>query len=86
MKSIKISVSVCLLLAFGSASAHAYLDPGTGSMLLQGLIAGIMVVATTLGVYWHRFLDIVYQVTGKDFRKQAAADDDLEEETGENES
>lgn len=86
MKSIKFSLGVYLLLAFGSGSANAYLDPGTGSMILQGLIAGIMVVATTLGVYWHRFLDIVYQVTGKDFRKQAADEDDLEEETGDNES
>jgi hypothetical protein len=38
---------MCLLLA-APADAYAYLDPGTGSILLQGLIAsvaaGIMVI------------------------------------------
>ena len=34
--------------------AYAYLDPGTGSMLLQGLIAGIMAVATVTGIFWSR--------------------------------
>jgi len=32
--------------------AHAYLDPGTGSMLLQGLIAGIAGASVVLGGYW----------------------------------
>jgi hypothetical protein len=34
---------------------EAYLDPGTGSMLLQGLIAGIAVALGTVSLYWHRF-------------------------------
>ena len=32
--------------------AHAYLDPGTGSMLLQGLLAGIAGAAVVLRLYW----------------------------------
>lgn len=34
--------------------AHAYLDPGTGSMLLQGLIAGIAAGSVVIGTYWNR--------------------------------
>jgi len=32
-----------------TTSAHAYLDPGTGSMILQGIIASI---AVGLGFFW----------------------------------
>jgi hypothetical protein len=37
-----------------SSQAHAYLDPGTGSMLLQGAIAGIATLAYTVKIYWYR--------------------------------
>lgn len=32
----------------------AYIDPGTGSILLQGLIAGIAGGAAVLRIYWFR--------------------------------
>ena len=34
----------------------AYLDPGSGSMMLQVLAGGIAAAAVTLKVYWHRVL------------------------------
>ena len=33
-------------------SAHAYLDPGTGSIIIQSAIAAIAGAAITLKVYW----------------------------------
>jgi len=44
---------IALLLSF-STSASAYLDPGTGSMILQGLIAGIAVAGFTIKTYWYK--------------------------------
>lgn len=35
-------------------SANAYLDPGTGSMLLQGLIAAIAGGLVALRLYWSK--------------------------------
>lgn len=35
--------------------AYAYLDPGTGSVLLQGLLAGIAGGMAILKLYWRRF-------------------------------
>ncbi len=32
----------------------AYLDPGSGSLLLQGLAAGVAGAAVTAKVYWRR--------------------------------
>ena len=37
-----------------TAPAHAYLDPATGSILLQGLIAGVAGVFVVLRLYWAR--------------------------------
>jgi hypothetical protein len=46
------------LVVFGIAPlpAHAYLDPGTGSVLLQGLIAAFAGVAATGAFYWRRMI------------------------------
>ena len=46
-----------LLLAFSfllSTNAYAYLDPGTGSMILQSLIAGFVIVGSTVGIFWQK--------------------------------
>jgi hypothetical protein len=37
-------------------SAQAYLDPGSGSMLLQILLGGAAGLAVLFKLYWHRFL------------------------------
>jgi hypothetical protein len=41
-------------LLIATRDAHAYLDPGTGSMLLQGLIAGIAAASVVFGGYWSK--------------------------------
>ena len=44
------------LAGFASA-AHAYLDPGTGSILVQSLLAGIAGAAAVFSLYWRRVKD-----------------------------
>ena len=57
---MKISVSnlkfLCLIVGLISytSPAYAYLDPGTGSMLVQGLIGGVAVVMSFLSIYWQK--------------------------------
>jgi hypothetical protein len=34
----------------------AYLDPGSGSMILQILVGGVAAVAVTAKLYWRRLL------------------------------
>ena len=43
-----IALVALALMAYGP-TASAYLDPGTGSILLQGLIAGLAMVAAFFG-------------------------------------
>jgi hypothetical protein len=38
-----------------SSPAYAYLDPGSGSILLQGLLAGTAGLIAVLKIYWQRF-------------------------------
>lgn len=47
-----------LLLAV-APNTFAYLDPGTGSMLIQGLIAAIAIGGVTARLYWHKLLVLV---------------------------
>ena len=45
-------LAVPALLLFSTQDAYAYLDPGTGSMLLQGLIGGIAGGMFAIRLYW----------------------------------
>jgi hypothetical protein len=45
-----------LLLGASTRSAHAYLDAGTGSMILQVLLGGVAGMALVGKLYWHRLL------------------------------
>lgn len=42
----------CLLMATGPA--YAYLDPGTGSILLQGLVAAVAGGLVAIRLYWSK--------------------------------
>lgn len=33
---------------------HAYLDPGTGSMMVQLIAGGVLTVVTAIGMYWSK--------------------------------
>jgi hypothetical protein len=41
------------------SDAHAYLDAGTGSMLLQLLLGGVAGLAIAAKLYWHSFLSAI---------------------------
>ena len=45
-----------LLLVGAAAPAHAYLDPGGGSMLVQLAAAGFAGVAVLARLYWRRLV------------------------------
>lgn len=41
------------------AYAYAYIDPGTGSMFIQAVLAMIAVCAVSVGVFWRRLKDFL---------------------------
>lgn len=46
------------LLAASSTWAQAYLDPGTGSLILQLIIGGAIAAAAAVRMYWARTKEI----------------------------
>lgn len=56
--------------------AHAYLDPGTGSLLLQGAIAAIAAGVFTVKTYWYRIRAFI---KGEKWQPPELDDDDLTE-------
>lgn len=49
---MRFTIGILLLLVF--TSAHGYLDPGTGSMMLQVILGGIAAVGVAIKLYWHK--------------------------------
>ncbi len=47
-------IYLLITLLFSTESAYAYIDPGTGSILLQGLIAGIAAALVVIKLYWYK--------------------------------
>ena len=52
MKSWHWLLAIVLLTAV--EPLHAYLDPGTGSMLLQAILGGMAAMGAALKLLWHR--------------------------------
>lgn len=52
----RIFTAIVTTLALGAWAhpAYAYLDPGTGSMLIQGIIGAIAALGVALKLYWHK--------------------------------
>lgn len=61
---------ICLACLLLPASAFAYLDPGTGSMMLQVILGGVAAIGVALKLYWYRILAAL------GIRKKPAEEDD----------
>ena len=52
-------------------NAHAYLDPGTGSFILQLILAGFATFVASVGIYFNRIKMFISKIfsTKKDNKK-----------------
>jgi len=55
-KFLKILILMLSCTVLLSGNAYAYLDPGTGSMILQGILGGLAAAAVVIRLYWYRLL------------------------------
>ncbi|GMQ91081.1 MAG: hypothetical protein BMS9Abin11_0387 [Gammaproteobacteria bacterium] len=74
--NIKQPLLIFVLVFFYISPAYAYLDPGTGSIILQLLIAAIVGALFTLKLYWYRFKAFIKRLFS---RKREATQDTTEE-------
>ena len=48
-----------------SANAYAYLDPGTGSMIIQALLGVLAAVGAYITLYWRKFKNLINKIFQK---------------------
>jgi hypothetical protein len=46
------------LVGASTSTAHAYLDPGTGSIILQVLLGGVAGLALAFKLYWQKLVSM----------------------------
>ena len=56
MNNTQRALAGLLLFLALTGPACAYIDPSSGSMILQGIIAGIAAILVTAKLWWHRLL------------------------------
>jgi hypothetical protein len=59
MRSVYLSCVLGAILSGVALPAYAYLDPGTGSMILQVILGGAAGVALAGKLYWRKFLEMI---------------------------
>tara|TARA_B100000941_G_C28163983_1_gene378755 strand:- start:333 stop:539 length:207 start_codon:yes stop_codon:yes gene_type:complete len=62
---IKISITLISLYFAQTTSSFAYLDPGTGSIILQAIIAVIALIGSYMSFYWKKVKDFFKKFTKK---------------------
>jgi hypothetical protein len=65
MKFPKHRIIAVILLLTLSSPAHAYIDPGAGSLIVQGLIGSFVAITALGGVYMHRIRQAINRFLGK---------------------
>ncbi len=60
-----ISLSVLCVLMLSVNPAYAYIDPGTGSMILQAVLAAIVGSAVAIKIFWRKIKSLCLRLVGK---------------------
>lgn len=61
-----------LFVGISTGGAHAYLDAGTGSMILQVLLGGIAGLMVVGKLYWHKLLVLLRVRSDSDTAEERA--------------
>ena len=65
MMSHRPAIIIFVIACFISAPAYAYLDPGSGSIILQGLLAAIAGALAAIKLYWNKLKGFFQSLAGK---------------------
>ena len=58
-KMLAVGFTAASMLVLTAAPAFAYIDPGSGGMMMQLLLGGAAGVVVLARLYWRRFLNAV---------------------------
>ena len=54
MKALIILTGIFFSLTYFVSDAYAYIDPGSGSIVIQAIIGALVGVGITLKLYWYK--------------------------------
>ena len=55
---------------------YAYLDPGTGSIILQAIIGFLAASVTAISIYWSKFKSLISKIFNKREREKDKSNSD----------
>ena len=64
MKNNKLLSLIIIYFLCSITTANAYLDPGTGSIILQAIL-GFIAAAATMSIYWEKFKSFINKILKK---------------------
>ena len=62
-------IILIIIVSLYSFNAYAYIDPGTGSVLLQALLGAVAAIGAYITLYWRKFknfLNKIFKLKKKD--------------------
>ena len=69
-KTLKVLFFLVLFLLVSTKKAYAYLDPGTGSYILQILAAGALGGLFAVKTFWRQIIDFLRRIFSKKNNKK----------------
>ena len=75
MKNFHLLFYTVLMISVLTPAAHAYIDPGTGSFLLQLLAAAVLGSLFGIKMAWRRIVDTVRVVFGMKPQEEQSDDE-----------
>ena len=59
-KSLAVGFYIAVVSLILTTPAHAYLDAGTASILLQGLLGGLAVAIASISIFWRKISNFLF--------------------------
>tara|TARA_Y100000816_G_C25556855_1_gene301032 strand:+ start:191 stop:400 length:210 start_codon:yes stop_codon:yes gene_type:complete len=55
---MKLLLSIFLISFILTLNAYAYIDPGSGSIILQALLGALAAIGASISIYWSKFKNL----------------------------
>jgi len=66
---MKSKIAIFLFFFILTTKAHAYLDPGTGSIILQAIVAAFAAFFTSIYIFWSKVKNFFNKIFKKNKKK-----------------
>ena len=66
---MKNKIIISLFFFIFTTKAHAYLDPGTGSIILQAIVGAFAAFFTSIYIFWNKVKNFYKKIFNKNKKK-----------------